>query len=162
MSLLATTGCGDAAPPAASSEPIVSVAAEPDGLPYAPSQIQFVRGYDEGLDEARRQSKPMLVFFTARWCTFCHQMCDESFSHAQVVNLAREFVCVLVDADTERNICREFGVRGYPTVQFVSPRGVPLNRVIGKKPPHELVIAMQAALQAVARRIERESELPRF
>jgi hypothetical protein len=44
-------------------------------------------------------------------------------------------------------------VTGYPTIQFVSPRGALLGRVVGKQPGHQLMMAMQAALQNVARRM---------
>jgi thiol:disulfide interchange protein len=94
----------------------------------------------------------MLVFFTAEWCHFCHQMADEAFTDPQVVRLAENFVCILVDADREPAICRDYQVSGYPTIQFLSPRGVPLERVVGKKPGHQVLIAMQAALQIVALR----------
>ncbi len=94
----------------------------------------------------------MLVFFTAEWCQFCHQMADEAFTHPQVVRLSEQFVCILVDADREPEVCRQFQVTGYPTIQFLSPRGVPLERIVGKKPGHQVMMAMQAALQNVARR----------
>ena len=94
----------------------------------------------------------MLIFFTATWCDYCHQMANEAFSEEQVVRLSGRFLCVLVDADKEPNVCRDFGVRGYPTIQFLSPGGLPLNRITGKRPVHQLVVEMQAALQAVARR----------
>ena len=93
----------------------------------------------------------MLLFFTAHWCKFCHQMADEAFTHPQVVSLSGQFVCVLVDADAEPAVCRQFHVTGFPTIQFLSPRGVPLGRIVGKKPGHQLTMAMQAALQNVAR-----------
>ncbi len=114
--------------------------------------LKFVEGYQQGHSEALAQSKPMLVFFTAEWCHFCHQMADEAFRHPQVARLSERFVCILVDADREPQICRQFGVTGYPTIQFLSPRGVPLERIVGKKPGHQVMMAMQAALQNVARR----------
>jgi thioredoxin-like negative regulator of GroEL len=114
--------------------------------------LHFVRGYDEGYRQAVEQGKPMLVFFTAPWCHFCHQMAEDAFTHPQVVSLSQRFVCILVDADAEPLVCRQFQVMGYPTVQFLSPRGVPLERIVGKKPGHQLMMAMQAALQNVARR----------
>lgn len=125
----------------------------------APQQIErgklkFVSGFEQGLAQAQREGKPVLLFFTAHWCGFCHQMAHEAFTHSQVVALSERFVCVLVDADEQPEVCREYQVRGYPTIQFLSPRGVPLNRVMGKKPGHQLVMEMQAALQAVARRTE--------
>ncbi|MEX2119532.1 MAG: thioredoxin family protein [Pirellulales bacterium] len=136
-------------------EPIQEVASrrEQPGPPLpAREKIEFVEGYAQGRDAAREQGRPMLVFFTADWCTYCHQMADEVFTQDQVIRLAGQFVCVLVDADAEPEVCGTFQVKGYPTVQFLSPRGVPLNRVTGKQPGHELVMAMQTALQAVARR----------
>ncbi len=114
--------------------------------------IEFVAGYHRGYELALEQHKPMLVFFTAEWCTYCHQMEADAFTQEAVVNLSRQFVCVLVDADCEPDVCRDFRVKGYPTIQFLSPRGVPLNRVTGKQPGQQLVMQMQAALQAVARR----------
>lgn len=118
----------------------------------ARGNLKFIEGYSSGLAQAKSQSKPVLVFFTAEWCHFCHQMADEAFTHPQVVSLADHFVCVLVDADREPQVCRQLNVTGYPTIQFLSPRGAPLARIVGKKPGHQLMMAMQAALQGAARR----------
>ncbi len=117
----------------------------------ARGRLTFIDGFQAGLELARQQHKPMLVFFTAEWCHYCHQLADEAFVHDAVVEMSGQFVCVLVDADAEPGVCREFHVRGYPTIQFLSPSGVPLNRVTGKQPGHALAHEMQAALQVVAR-----------
>jgi protein disulfide-isomerase len=124
------------------------------GAKVARGNLKFVEGYQSGYQTALETGKPMLVFFTAEWCHFCHQMANEAFTHEQVVGLSERFVCILVDADAEPEVCQQFHVQGYPTIQFLSPRGVPLNRVVGKKPGHQLMMAMQAALQNVARRSE--------
>ena len=148
LAVLLLAGCQDAEP-----QPVQS-AAPPAAAPpaVARGQIRFVDGYQYGIEQAQREGKPMLLFFTAQWCEFCHQMANEAFVQEQVVGLSERFVCILVDADREPEICRQFQVRGYPTIQFLSPLGVPLNRVVGKKPGHQLVMEMHAALQAVARR----------
>jgi len=116
----------------------------------ARGNLHFVEGYRPGYERALREGKPMLVFFTAGWCNFCHQMAEEAFKNPQVVGLSERFVCILVDADSEGDVCKQFRVQGYPTIQFLSPRGVPLNRIKGKQPGGQLMIAMQAALQNVA------------
>jgi thioredoxin-like negative regulator of GroEL len=162
-------GCEIGTEPAAAPRAAAPQASQTDGSlpnqrspaegtvqPVAPQvaggQLQFIDGYAQGLQRAQADHKPMLVFFTAEWCHFCHQMADEAFTSPQVITLAQQFVCVLVDADAEAAVCRQFRVQAFPTVQFVSARGIPLNRVVGKKPGHQLMIAMQAALQSVARR----------
>jgi thiol:disulfide interchange protein len=117
----------------------------------AHGNLHFIEGYQQGYKHALENGKPMLVFFTAEWCQYCHQMANEAFVHQQVVSLSERFVCILVDADKEPEVCRNFRVQGYPTIQFLSPRGVPLNRIVGKKPGHQVTMAMQAALQNVAR-----------
>ena len=140
-------GCNRAEEPA---PPVVEAA--PPVARLARGKISFVEGYSKGCEVARAQGKPMLVFFTAHWCHYCHAMADDAFCQEAVVKSADQFVCVLVDADTEQDVCRHFRVRGYPTIQFLSPQGVPLNRITGKQPGHQLMMEMQAALQAVARR----------
>ncbi|HQU45228.1 MAG TPA: thioredoxin family protein [Pirellulales bacterium] len=120
------------------------------GLPGG--QIAFVEGFERGFQMARDEQKPMLLFFTAQWCKYCHQMAKEAFAEEAVVALSRDFVCVLIDADAEPQACRQFEVRSFPTIQFVSSRGMRLNRVTGKQPAQQLVTQMKAALQAVARR----------
>lgn len=96
----------------------------------------------------------MLVFFTAQGCGYCEQTVREASADADVVRLSKKFVCILVDADLEPEICRDFRVRGYPTIQFMSPQGVPLNRLMGKTGPRQLALQMQAALQATASRMQ--------
>jgi thiol:disulfide interchange protein len=114
--------------------------------------LTFVEGYQRGLAQASKQGKPLLVFFTASWCDYCHQMADDALVDPKVVHLAQKFVCVCVDADSDQAVCRQLEVPAYPTLLFLSPRGVPLERVVGKRAGHEVLMAMQSALQHVARR----------
>jgi thiol:disulfide interchange protein len=133
-------------PPEAETELTRSVPSSTHG------QLAFVNGYDCGCQLAREHRKPMLVFFTADWCKYCRQMAAEAFVDEVVVDLSRQFVCVLVDADAETSVCRRFEVRSFPTVQFVSPDGVRLHRVIGKQPSRQLIAQMRTALEALASR----------
>lgn len=144
LPLAALAGCGGDSTPSAQTQ----ASATPSG------PIQFVDGYMAGWQLARQTNKPMLLFFTASWCTYCHQMADEVFTQQAVADLAARFVCVRIDADVEPAVCQQFRVQGYPTVQFVSPHGAPLNRVVGKQPAQQFIAQMQAALQSVARRAQ--------
>jgi thioredoxin-related protein len=58
----------------------------------------------------------------------------------------------MIDADHEKELCRQLDVRMFPTVLFLSGDGTPLGRLTGKQPSHKLVIEMQSALQTIARR----------
>ncbi len=125
--------------------------APPQKRGLARGNLAFVEGFRAGYERAATEGKPMLVFFTAEWCHFCHAMAAEALIDERVVALSKRFVCVLVDADAEARNCRNLRVDGFPTVLFLSPRGQELNRVEGKKSGVELVRAMHEAFQAMAR-----------
>lgn len=112
--------------------------------------MQFAAGFRAGSEQALREGKPLLLFFTASWCEHCHRMAREAFHGQQVAELSERFVCVRVDADQEPGLCQKFGVNEFPTVQFVSARGAVLHRVVGRRSPKVLMTEMQTALQAVA------------
>lgn len=103
-------------------------------------------GYVEGYEKARRNSQPMLVLFAADWCQHCQSLGGQAFSDQRVVELSQRFTCVLVDVDREPDVCRHFLVAGYPTVQFFSTRGEPLNRLEGNQQPEAILQAMRVAL----------------
>lgn len=157
VALLAAVGilagcCASEQEPLASDPPRDVSATPPERDSVLCGRVPFVEGYARGYREAQQQGKPMLVFFTAEWCNFCHQMADETFADADVVKWSSRFVCILVDADAEPDVCHQFRVEGYPTIQFLSPQGVPLNRVVGRRPADQLLPQMQAALGATASR----------
>ena len=126
--------------------------AEPARPTVVQGMMRFGEDFQQALAEAQRDGKPLLVFFTAEWCHYCHQMAGEAFVNPQVVDLSQRFVCVLIDADAQAEVCRQFRVSAYPTVQFVSPQGMLLNRMEGKRPSNQVMMAMQTALQASAER----------
>ena len=74
-------------------------------------------------------------------------MLEETFADERVVLLSKDFTCIYVDADLEPTICQEFGVEGFPTVQFISARGVLLQRIQGKKEAGWMVDQMQVCLR---------------
>jgi thiol:disulfide interchange protein len=109
-------------------------------------QLYFVNDVKAGCQLAAERGMPCLFFFTAEWCTFCHRMADTAFSDTRVGQLGQNFVCVIVDADRDADMCRYFAITGFPTVEFVSPQGHSLHRLVGQQSPSDLAMGMQAAL----------------
>ena len=158
LSLGLLAGCEAKTNHSAGNPAQATAGSQDDGSRVARGQLRFVEGFGEGIAEAERTGKPMMLFFTAEWCHFCHQMAADAFMNPQVVGLSERFVCVLIDADGAPDVCRQFQVAAFPTIQFTSADGLPLNRIEGKRPGHQVMMAMQAALQTVARR--NSSSLP--
>ena len=63
---------------------------------------------------------------------------------------ASQFVCVLVDADAEPEVCRRLQVSGYPTVELISPAGASLGRMTGWQSAPGFVHSLEAALHRYA------------
>lgn len=162
LSAMALVGCDHTGPPprgdtaalaAGPKEAAKNTSGTREPGSSAGQKVRFVTDYREGLERALAEKRPVLIFFTAKWCRFCSEMQKEALRDPRVVRLSEEFVCVLVDADEDQDLCSEFGVRAYPTVQFVLPDGSQLTRVVGRNSPEELATHMQAVLRAATHRM---------
>jgi thioredoxin-like negative regulator of GroEL len=142
--LIVVSGCGNVQPPLQLASPARSESRQPKGLER---HVDFVTSYPEALAEASQSGKPILVFFSTAECIFCHQMLEGAFRDQQVVRLAGEFICVRVEAGENPEVCKDFHIEAFPTVQFIASDGVPLHRILGRKEPETLASQMQAALQ---------------
>lgn len=101
--------------------------------------------YEAGWQKAKAENKHMFVDFTATWCIWCRRLEQSTFSEKKVIEaLANDFVPVKVwekspdtlDIDgfkiTEQDLrIREFQARSFPTLWFVSPKGVRIGPVRG-------------------------------
>lgn len=94
--------------------------------------------YQDGWAKAKAENKHMFVDFTATWCGWCKKLEKNTFSQPEIIKaLNTDFVPVKVwdnstavlDIDgykiSEKDLIRkEFKVRGFPALWFVSPEGV--------------------------------------
>ena len=112
--------------------------------------LHFVNDPSMGYQLASQQGLPCLMFFTANWCTYCHDMEETAFRDPTVETLAEGFVCIMVDADREPGLCQKFAVSGFPTIQFIAADGRILHRLVGRQTASSLATGMRAASQRFA------------
>ncbi|QDT00064.1 thioredoxin family protein [Adhaeretor mobilis] len=139
--LLITAGCGQASDTTQQFENLPKV--QKGGL-------KFVAGFEQGQVNAQAARRPILLFFTADWCTYCHQMEDDAFRDPRVQSLANQFTCIMIDADAEPQVCQRYSVTGFPTIKLFSPTGQALQTLKGKQTSEQLLQGMNAALQRFA------------
>ena len=114
--------------------------------------VQFLNDYAKAQQIAFDENKPLLVYFMANDCVFSRQMTRDTFADPLFIKYADNFVCVQIDVNEKKaaTLCEEFKIKGTPTIQFLSPSGIMLQRLTQPQPAKELVLQMQAVLYSIA------------
>lgn len=109
---------------------------------------QYLEGHDNlnaALRQARAQGRPVLVDFFAEWCVSCRVLEEETLNHPEVLDALADFALIRVDITAvnreNRQIMKDHGVMGLPTLLFLAPDGdeVPESRVLGEMSPERFL-----------------------
>jgi hypothetical protein len=110
--------------------------------------LPFVIGYGRGLEMARAEHKPAMMFVTTISCVYCKKLAVEDFNDPATRELLANFVCVIVDGQSEWEAVRELGAtQGVPYIVFLSADGQKLDDCLGYRPPEQFRAIVQRALQ---------------
>ena len=125
-----------AARPPAKRPPTPAPAARPKPAPASGGGIAWLQSERlmPVLEEAQRQKKPVFVEFYASWCAPCKVMEEEVFVHPEAYEYVnRHFLAFRTDFDSPsgRTIAEIYEVKTLPTVLFLNPQGVVLQRKTG-------------------------------
>jgi|GEM_PF-2001368 thiol:disulfide interchange protein len=119
----------------------------------------FLTSAKQAIGQARVQNKPVLMFFTAKWCPSCRQLKDSTLTDPAVLSRLSGFIPVSIDIDEQKETtleynanARKFGGVGIPNMWFLSPQGERLTHVIGYQTPQELSAVMDSVIQVVGGR----------
>ncbi len=85
----------------------------------------------QGLQEAQKAGKPVLVDFSAAWCGWCKKLEQDTFPDPGVQDLLGRYVLVRVDADRHPELVKQYGVKGLPTLLMLDGAGKLIRRVEG-------------------------------
>jgi len=104
-------------------------------------------GFNEGLDKAKKENKPILIDFYTDWCTWCKEMEKQVFGHKEVAKYINDnFIAVKCNAEsqqrvlykdrhyTQRELSFAMSVTSYPTTLFMTHEAAPITRLPGYVP----------------------------
>jgi thioredoxin-related protein len=110
------------------------------------------RPFNDGLAEAEKSGKKVLVDVYTDWCGWCKRMDREVYAEAKVLDyLNKRFVVVKLNAEANESVhyadriisnidlVRAFGVRGYPATLFMKSDGEPITLLPGYRPPDQFI-----------------------
>ncbi len=92
------------------------------------SKINWYLNEDRALAIAGKQGKPVMIDFTADWCSSCKRLDAKTFSDPEIIRMADNFIAVRVDNSDTKDIKaarlrKKYGIMGLPSVIFLDPGG---------------------------------------
>ncbi len=87
------------------------------------STLVWSNSYQESLDKAKAENKPVLVKFEASWRVWCEKMEKEVFTDPEVTKELEKYICVKIDVDKQENIAKSYSIRSLPRTIVINTFG---------------------------------------
>lgn len=140
--LLALAACQRAAPPPTLH---ATHANEPPDIAWFDGSLQgaFI--------VAKRENRPVLIYWGAEWCPFCHTLKSTVFSRPDFIAKAKLFLPVYLDGDDEgaQKWGETFAIQGYPTLIVLDPDRHEIIRLGAGRDVSQYAAALDLALEDV-------------
>jgi thioredoxin-related protein len=117
-----------------------------------PAGIDWFQGsVTQAFAFAAREQRPVLLFWGAQWCPFCHTLKATVFPRPDFIAKTRLFVPVYLDGDDPgaQRWGERFGVEGYPTLVLLDSQRHEIMRLGAGRDVSEYAQILDLALQKV-------------
>jgi thioredoxin-like negative regulator of GroEL len=98
--------------------------------------------------QARSESKPVLLYWGAKWCPPCNQLKATLFNRQDFIERSHSFVAVDIDGDLPgaQRLGARFKVNGYPTMVLMNTDGAEITRLPGEVDAPQVMRVLQIGL----------------
>lgn len=101
--------------------------------------------FQEGIDIAIKEKKPVFIDFYTDWCHWCHELDKKTFSHPPVIaKVKSDFIAIRINAEngdekfrfmgkdyTPITFTQAMGVTGFPSILFLDGNQKPITILPG-------------------------------
>lgn len=105
--------------------------------------IAFHQGtWDEALQLANKQSKPIFLDISASWCGPCKMLKSKTFPNQEVGEFYNaNFINVAVDGEKGEGIAlaKKYKIKGYPSLLFINSSGDIVAQTTGYRNPKQFI-----------------------
>jgi thiol-disulfide isomerase/thioredoxin len=98
---------------------------------FARDRVPWRTDLAAAAQEAQRDGKPQLLYFTATWCGPCQRMTPQTWSDETVERRLREVVPTKVDIDRHAELAERYDVAAVPTFIVLDAGGNVVKRTDG-------------------------------
>jgi thioredoxin-related protein len=162
LAALALAGCSKPEPPTVLPQPQLPAKVSPSlqaraGVGADPAEDGIAWKHaasdadvDAAFAAARAASKPVFVYWGAKWCPPCNQVKATIFNRQDFIERSHAFMPVYVDGDGPgaQKLGARFHVSGYPTMLLFTPQGVEVTRLPGEVDPARYTEVLNLGMNA--------------
>ena len=89
----------------------------------APAGPKWFQTRRAAMAEVKKTGRPLLIDVNAKWCGPCEVMNREVFQGKKFAAEAKRWVLLSLDVDAHPELAAFYGVRSFPTLVVLNPRG---------------------------------------
>lgn len=99
------------------------------------AQVNYFKGsLKEALDAAKKENKTVLIIGSTSWCGPCKNLAEKILTTPEAGDYMNPRLIVMktvLDKSDPDSLAKRFNITAYPTLVFLNPEGIEINRKLG-------------------------------
>ena len=116
----------------------------------ASAEIKWEKDLASAMKKAKDKNLPIMIDVYTDWCTWCKELDKNTYSHKEVIDMAKKMVAVKLNPETSKEgaeVAQKYGVQGFPTILFINADGLILENIGGYVEGEKFVPYMKNAIE---------------
>jgi putative thioredoxin len=107
--------------------------------PTNPPGATTAQTYADAVKLSGEQGRPVLVMFTADWCSWCQKMKNNVLPDPTVAAMMKNYIYVAVNTDQNAELTKKYGISGIPAFLITNGKEDKLKFIASYMEPNAFV-----------------------